>query len=137
MKLEKAIEIIEHYQLWRTGKIDNTEHCPKELTEALDLIIDVSNAKIRRDQLNDFLKRESEETKDLKIEEAAERYAHNWFNIHQTNNYQALKQGYEAGAKIMEDILYNKDDLKEAYYQGMYSITSGRNFNDWLKHFKK
>ena len=33
------------------------------------------------------------------IEQSAEYYAHNYFDMHETNNYKALKQGFEAGAK--------------------------------------
>ena len=33
------------------------------------------------------------------LEKAAEYYAHNNFEMHETNHYKALKQGFEAGAK--------------------------------------
>lgn len=137
MELEKAIEITEHYQKWRLGNIDNLDYSPKELTEALNVLLEVNNAKVRKDKLNQVLRRESEEIKDLSIEEAAEKYAHNNFNMHETNNYQALKQGYEKGAKIMQQILFNDDDMREAYSMGMFAVTSGRNFKDWFSKFKK
>jgi plasmid replication initiation protein len=47
-------------------------------------------------------------TKDLAIdmeydalcaEKLSEYYAHNHFDMHETNNYKALKQGFEAGFK--------------------------------------
>ena len=44
MKLGQAIEIIKHYQKWRTGIEDDISYSSKELTEALDLIIDVAVA---------------------------------------------------------------------------------------------
>lgn len=139
MKLEQAIEILEHHQVWRLGKSDEMKHSSKELTAALDVAIDVVKAKIRRDQLNDFLRRKSEETKDLTIQEAADRFAYNHFDSHviDTNNYEALKQGYEAGARITEQSLFNEDDLREAYNMGMFAVTSGRNFSDWFKQYKK
>jgi hypothetical protein len=31
------------------------------------------------------------------LNSASEQYAHNWFNMHETNNFKALKQGFEAG----------------------------------------
>lgn len=33
-----------------------------------------------------------------KLETEAEHYAHNYFEMHETNHYKALKQGYIAGA---------------------------------------
>jgi exonuclease VII large subunit len=45
------------------------------------------------------------------LEEAAERYAHNYFNMHETNNYKALKQGYEAGAKEMAERMYSDEEV--------------------------
>ena len=35
----------------------------------------------------------------VKIDLASEHYAHNFFNMHETNNYKALKQGFKAGVK--------------------------------------
>jgi hypothetical protein len=137
MELEKAIKITEHYQLWRLGKIDDIDYSPKELTKAIDVLLEVSNTKIRKDKLNQVLRRESEETKDLKIEEAAEKYAHNHFNMHETNTYQALKQGYEMGASVTQNILFNQDDMRDAYSMGMFAVTTGRNFKDWFSKYKK
>ena len=58
-----------------------------------------------------------EEPKQETLEEAAERYAHNYFNMHETNNYKALKQGYEAGAKEMAERMYSDEEVKEALLQ--------------------
>ena len=33
------------------------------------------------------------------LKEAAESYAHNYFEMHEINNYKALKQGFEEGVK--------------------------------------
>jgi hypothetical protein len=47
------------------------------------------------------------------LEEASEYYAHNYFDMHETNNYKALKQGFEAGAKwILEQIESENNLLK-------------------------
>jgi hypothetical protein len=35
----------------------------------------------------------------IDINKEAEEYAHNWFNMHETNNFKALKQGFMAGVK--------------------------------------
>ena len=37
------------------------------------------------------------------IEQAAKYYAHNYFVMQETNNYKALKQGFEAGAKWQQE----------------------------------
>jgi len=71
------------------------------------------------------------------LKEAAERYAHNYFNMHETNNYIALKQGYEAGAKEMAERMYTEEDLRRAYNYGMFAVTSGRSFSDWFKERNK
>ena len=41
--------------------------------------------------------------KEETLEEAAENYAHNYFDMHETNNYKALKQGFIQGAKWKQD----------------------------------
>jgi hypothetical protein len=47
----------------------------------------------------------------MDIMEEAKRYAHNNFEMHETNHYKALKQGYEAGAKEIADKLYNEREV--------------------------
>lgn len=39
MTLETAIEILEHHQQWRLGKIDEMKYSPKELTQAIDELL--------------------------------------------------------------------------------------------------
>lgn len=41
-------------------------------------------------------------------EKLAEQYAHNYFDMHETNNYKALKQGFLAGFSVKEDIIKEK-----------------------------
>jgi len=45
------------------------------------------------------------------IEKAAENYAHNYFNMHEINNYKALKQGFEAGAKWQQEKMYSEEEV--------------------------
>jgi hypothetical protein len=55
------------------------------------------------------------------LEESAEYYAHNYFEMHDTNNYKALKQGFEAGAKWQQEQdknKYSEEDMKEMYSYG-------------------
>ncbi len=88
---------------------------------------------IQKQHLIDMMRGDEE----LGLYDDSTRYAHNNFNMHETNNYQALKQGYEAGATEMANKMYTEKDLRDAYNYGMFAVTSGRNFNDWFKNFKK
>ena len=47
--------------------------------------------------------------KNKKIKEASEWYAHNYFDMFETNSYQELKRGFEAG---VEWAMKNKELLK-------------------------
>lgn len=49
-----------------------------------------------------------EEPKQETLEKESEYYAHNYFEMHETNNYKALKQGFEAGAKWQQEQDKNK-----------------------------
>jgi hypothetical protein len=49
------------------------------------------------------------EISDEEIEKEAEHYAHNYFNMHETNNYKALKQGFLACAQWYREQLKNID----------------------------
>jgi hypothetical protein len=51
---------------------------------------------------------EREETKQETLEQAAENYAHNNFNMHETNSYKELKKGFEAGVKWQAETMYNE-----------------------------
>ena len=42
MTLQTAIQILEFHQLWRTGKTDDMPYTPKELTLAMDMVIDAA-----------------------------------------------------------------------------------------------
>jgi hypothetical protein len=74
------------------------------------------------------------------LEQAAEKYAHNYFNMHETNNYIALKQGYEAGAKDMAERMYSEEDMQEyaefcvqCYLKGLPCIVA----KDWDEQLRK
>jgi hypothetical protein len=66
------------------------------------------------------------------LEEASEYFAHNNFNMHDTNNYKALKAGFEKGAKWQQERSYNEEDMREAFEWGVAHVT----FEDWIKKFK-
>jgi hypothetical protein len=42
MKNNEAIKIIEYHQKWRTGKKDEMIYEPKQLTEALDIVLSLA-----------------------------------------------------------------------------------------------
>ena len=71
------------------------------------------------------------------IEEAAFKYAHNNFDMHENNNYKALKQGFEAGSDWKWESFYTEADMKE--YAMFYYINRGKAdlFEEWFKQFKK
>jgi hypothetical protein len=74
------------------------------------------------------------------LEEAAEKYAHNYFNMHETNNYIALKQGYEAGAKEMAERMYSEKEVIAILYQQLKALDFygiDFKFGDWFEQFKK
>jgi hypothetical protein len=73
----------------------------------------------------------------IKLEEAAIKYAHNYFNMHETNNYQSLKQGFENGAKWQQEKMYS--DMQE---YAEFCIECDRKemplllVQDWYEHYK-
>lgn len=49
MKLQKAIKILESYQRWRLGRIENLIYTPKSITLALDTVLfEVKQSKTQR-----------------------------------------------------------------------------------------
>lgn len=45
------------------------------------------------------------------IKQASEYYAHNYFDMHETNNYKALKEGFIAGAKWQAERMYSEEEV--------------------------
>jgi len=86
-----------------------------------------------------------EEPKQETLKEASEYFAHNNFNMHDTNNYKALKQGFEQGAKWQAERRYSEEDMIE-FAVWMY-LEVGQNsgkertnkelFKEWFEQFKK
>ena len=89
-----------------------------------------------------------------KIEKAAEYYAHNNFNMHETNSYKELKKGFKAGVdwetiknwakspvqtkdKIVED-LKREFDIRSCVGIDKYKTTlQDNNKDDFLQHLKE
>ena len=76
------------------------------------------------------------------LEEAAKYYTHNYFNMHETNNYKALKQGFEAGAKWQVKRMYSEEDMAESFMACWKANVSDGiecklSFKEWFEQFKK
>ena len=81
-----------------------------------------------------------EEPKQETLEEAAENYAHNYFNMHETNNYKALRQGFDEGAKWQQERMYSEEEVLKLIDRAfhMYASSHRHDAKEWLvEQFKK
>ena len=69
------------------------------------------------------------------IEKAALNYAHNYFDMHETNNYKALKQGFIEGAKFQAEKMYSEDEVKSILLKTDRFLRA--DLDIWFKQFKK
>jgi hypothetical protein len=67
------------------------------------------------------------------LKEAAERYAR--FNF--DSSFLDIDDHFIAGAKYQAERMYTEEDLRRAYNYGMFAVTSGRSFSDWVKERNK
>ena len=58
---------------------------------------------------------------DIDISKAADYYAHNNFEMDETNHYKALRQGFIAGVNWRQEMSYSEQDLREAFLHGLGS----------------
>jgi len=56
------------------------------------------------------------------LAQASKWYAHNYFEIHETNNYKALRQGFEAGAEWRDKQIINKEPEEKIIFTDPESI---------------
>ena len=54
-------------------------------------------------------------------EELAKQYAHNWFEMHETNNYKALEQGFLAGYAAKENKIRGQIQKLESQLEVNYT----------------
>lgn len=47
MKLKEAIKITQHFQDWRIGKKNGMEYTGKQITEALNVVLEAANRQLR------------------------------------------------------------------------------------------
>jgi len=115
---------------------------PKQETLNLNKLesqLDNALAKETKESLTNWLdgKRNKQET----LEEAAKYYAHNYFEMHDTNNYKALKQGFEAGAKWQQEQeknKYSKESIKhlDFIYGRLVNVHNENPNYDYILKFK-
>jgi hypothetical protein len=69
------------------------------------------------------------------VEKASIEFAHNYFEMHETNNYKALKQGFKEGAEWQSKKMYSESDMTNyALYILHNDVITPQ---EWLKIFKK
>jgi hypothetical protein len=71
------------------------------------------------------------------LEKAAEYFAHNYFDMHETNNYKALKQGFEDGAKWQADDMIEKLEMHIILNEDDWSRNPQVEFKSFVEQFKK
>jgi len=75
------------------------------------------------------------------LEEASVNFAHNYFEMHESNNYQALKLGFKEGVKWQAERSYSEEEVLDmlnnlrldSYNHGMGRIE----LLEWFEQFKK
>ena len=78
---------------------------------------------LNEEELEELFKNKEVMKKEQTIEQASEYYAHNYFDMHETNNYKALKEGFVNGAKWQQDKnKYSEEEVlafgKSCFYKG-------------------
>jgi hypothetical protein len=75
------------------------------------------------------------------LEEAIKYYAHNNFDMHNTNNYKALEKGFEAGVKWQQERSYSEEEVKTAFLDGWQlrdgDLPFSKAMKKWFEQFKK
>jgi len=71
------------------------------------------------------------------LEEASVSFAHNYFEMHESNNYQALKLGFKEGAKWQAERSYIEEYVKNTI-QIVFELTNkGYGIDEIFEQFKK
>lgn len=58
MKINEAIEILEHFQIWRRGEVDEQKYTPKELGIAIDEILKFTRQKTEKQTVENLIENE-------------------------------------------------------------------------------
>jgi hypothetical protein len=70
------------------------------------------------------------------LEESAESFAHNYFEMHETNNYKALKRGFIEGAKWQCDNIIDKLEMHIILNEDNWSRNPQVEFKSFVEQFK-
>lgn len=71
------------------------------------------------------------------LEEASVNFAHNYFEMHESNNYQALKLGFKEGAKWQAERSCSEEEVKNTI-QIVFELTNkGYDIDEIFEQFKK
>jgi len=67
-----------------------------------------------------------------KIERASEYYAHNYFDMHETNSYKELKKGFEAGVEwaIKNILIMGKESESDTEERTEYNLPVNQNLTE-------
>jgi len=71
------------------------------------------------------------------LEEASEYFAHNNFNMHDTNNYKALKVAFEQGAKYQQERSYSEEEVIKLLEKRDKDVGNWLPPIKWFEQFKK
>ena len=71
------------------------------------------------------------------LEEAIKYYAHNNFDMHETNNYKALEKGFEAGAEWQQERSYSEEDMKKAQQAILGNIKDAMHDENYIIDYLK
>jgi len=78
------------------------------------------------------------------LEEASVNFAHNYFEMHESNNYQALKLGFKEGAKWKSERSYSKEEVEDIVNKTVNIFCSyfsedlkQKVATEWFEQFKK
>jgi hypothetical protein len=75
----------------------------------------------------------------IQLETASIEFAHNYFERHETNNYKALKQGFQEGAKWQQEQdkkMYSEEDMINRT-QVVFELTNkGYSIDEIIEQFK-
>jgi len=73
------------------------------------------------------------------LEEASVNFAHNYFEMHESNNYQALKLGFKEGAKWQAERSYSEFEAKSRLIKLRHDILikGDIDLEKWFEQFKK
>ena len=71
------------------------------------------------------------------IEQAIKYYAHNYFDMHEINNFKELEKGFEAGAKGQQERSYSEEEVLKLLLNIKRVDIYYEDVEKWVEQFKK